>query len=440
MQHERFHYKNLEEIKAKADELKVHIPLSQNTDILNQEVTFGNVTLKNRLGIAPLEGADGLSDGSPSELTLRRYLRYARGGSGLIWIEAVAVAPEARCGTKQLMLTADTLESFKKFTELIKDAGMKANGFAPYLVIQAHHSGRYSSPQGIPAPLIAYRHPECDKGLPVDDSCIVTDDYLKKVEEEFADFALLAKKAGFDAVDVKCCHGYLLTELTSAYQRPGLYGGSFENRTRLLRNSIAASKVHEDDRFLVTARIGIYDGLAWPYGFGVKEGGDASPDMEEPIRLVRSLYTDYGVPMVNLTVGNPCVYKHINRPYDNGVYIPDEHPLYGMARISSLIGEVKKAVPEMFISASAPSYMRQYAGFYTAGAVQEGLLDHMLFGRMAYANPDFANQIACAGQIDPDKTCVACGSCEALIGGGKPTGCVVRDSEVYLKYFKELKK
>ena len=280
MQHERFHYKNLDEIKAKAKELQLHIPFAQNTEILTQEVSFGNVTLKNRLGIAPLEGADGLIDGSPSELTLRRYLRFARGGAGLIWIEAVALAPEARNGLHQLMLTKDTLENFKKFTAAIKEAGMEANGFAPYLVIQAHHSGRYSVPQGTPTPLIAYRHPVCDKGMPVDDSCIVTDDYLKKVEEEFSEFALLAKQAGFDAVDVKCCHGYLLTELTSAYQRPGLYGGSFENRTRLLKNSIAASKVYEDSEFTVTARIGIYDGLAWPYGFGVKEGGDAAPDIQ----------------------------------------------------------------------------------------------------------------------------------------------------------------
>lgn len=440
MGHERFHYRNLEEIKEKARKLGVHIPFSQNTELLTKEVSFGNVTLKNRLGIAPLEGADGLADGSPSELTLRRYLRYARGGSGMIWIEAIALAPEARCGTKQMMLTKDNLDNFKAFTEAIREAGMQANGFAPYLVIQAHHSGRYSAPGGKAAPLIAYRHPVLDKGMDIDDSCIVTDDYLKKVEEEFAEFALLAKEAGFDAVDVKCCHGYLLTELTSAYERPGMYGGSFENRTRLLRNSVQAAKVHETKDFMVTARIGIYDGLAWPYGFGVKEGGDSTPDMDEPIRLVRSLYEDYGVSMVNLTVGNPCVYKHMNRPYDMGAYIPDEHPLEGMARISACIGAVKKAVPEMFISASAPSYLRQYAGFYTAGAIEEGLLDQMLFGRMAYANPFFANQIAENGMIDPAKTCVACGSCEALIGGGKPTGCVVRDGEVYLPYFKELKK
>ena len=142
--------------------------------------------------------------------------------------------------------------------------------------------------------------------------------------------------------------------------------------------------------------------------------------------------------MVNLTVGNPCVFKHINRPFDIGAYVPDEHPLCGIERISRLIGEVKKAVPGMFISASAPSYLRQFAASYTAGAVEEGLLDHMIFGRMAYANPDFPHQIAQLGDIDPARTCVSCGKCEELIGGGKPTGCPVRDTDIYLKYYREL--
>ena len=395
------------------------------------------MTLPNRLGVAPMEGGDGLSDGSPSEMTLRRYLRYARGGAGLIWIEAVAMAPEARNGLRQLMLTRDNLDTYRRFVSQVKAAGKEANGFEPYLVIQAHHSGRYSAPTGKSAPLIAYRHPVCDEGLPIDGSSIVTDEYLRHVEEEFAEFAYLSREAGFDAVDIKCCHGYLLPELTSAYLREGEYGGCFENRTRLLVNSVAAAQTYERENFLVTARIGIYDGPAWPYGFGVKEKGDETPDMTEPIRLVRTLY-DMGVKMVNLTVGNPCVRSHYNRPFDMGSYLPDEHPLFSLARGIRLVGEVKRAVPEMFVSASAGSYMRQFAGRYVAGAIEEGLCDHMLFGRMSYSNPDFPRQIAQLGDIDPMKTCVACQKCESLIASGRPAGCPIRDTEVYGPYLKDL--
>ena len=64
-----------------------------------------------------------------------------------------------------------------------KEAGRKANGFEPYLIMQANHSGRYSNPDNRPAPMIAYRHPQLEQYRAADDSCIVTDDYLKSLEE-----------------------------------------------------------------------------------------------------------------------------------------------------------------------------------------------------------------------------------------------------------------
>ena len=437
MMHQRFAYKSLNEIKEKAEEIKVHLPFADDTRVLRQEVSFGKTTLKNRMGIAPMEGADALPDGSPSELTLRRYVREAEGQSAMIWFEAISIVPEGRSSAHQMMLTSENLDNYKTFTAAIKEAGIKANGFTPYLVMQANHSGRYSNPQGRPAPMIAYRHPEYEKLRAADDSCIVTDDYLKSLEEKFGEAALLAKQAGFDAIDVKSCHGYLLAELLSAYQRQGLYGGSFENRTRLLKNGIASARTHEDSHFLVTSRIGIYDGYAYPYGFGVREGNGTVPDMEEPICLIRLLHEEYDIPMVNLTMGNPYVTTHITRPFDSGKYIPEEHPLYGVARMIRGIGEVKRAVSGMFISASAPSYLRQYSDLYAAGAIEEGLCDNMLFGRMAFANPEFPKQIMETGRIDEKRTCVACGKCGALIRAGKPTGCIVRDTDIYLKYYRE---
>ncbi len=437
MKHERFSYRSREEILEKASELGVHLPLAETTNVLKKPLSFGNVTVPNRMGIAPMEGADALPDGSPSELTLRRYVREAEGGAGIIWFEAISIVPEGRSSAHQLMLTRDNLENYKVFLNAIREAGVKANGYAPYLIMQANHSGRYSNPEGKPAPMIAYRHPEYEKLRKADDSCIVSDDYLKSLEEKFGEASALAKEAGFDAVDIKSCHGYLLAELSSAYNRPGEYGGSFENRTRLLRNGIAAAKQHEDTHFLVTARIGVYDGYAYPYGFGVKEAGDASPDMDEPIRLVRILYGELGMPFVNLTMGNPYVTTHVTRPFDMGKYVPDEHPLYGVARMINGIGEIKRAVPEMVISASGPSYLRQYSDLFAAGAIEEGLCDHMLFGRMSFANPDFPRQVIENGRIDERKTCITCGKCGDLIRAGKPTGCVIRDSEHYMKYYRE---
>ena len=125
-----------------------------------------------------------MPDGSPSDFTLRRYVKEAIGGSAIIWFEAISIVEEGRSSKTQLLLAKENLEQYKVFTNTIKEAGIKANGFAPYLIMQANHSGRYSNPDNRPAPMIAYRHPELEQYRVADDSCIVTDDYLKGLEEK----------------------------------------------------------------------------------------------------------------------------------------------------------------------------------------------------------------------------------------------------------------
>ncbi len=437
MQHEKFHYKSLEDVKAKASELGVSLPFADDTHILAQPLTVRGVTFHNRLGIAPMEGADSTPDGSPSDYTLRRYCNQAAGGSAVIWFEAISIVEEGRSSRTQLLLTDQTLDAYKRFTATIKEAGLKANGYAPYLILQANHSGRYSNPDNRPAPMIVYRHPVLEQYRAADDSCIVSDDYLRSLEARFGYAAHLAKEAGFDAVDIKSSHGYLLAELLSGFTRPGPYGGSYENRTRLLKNAIRAAKAEETERFLITSRLGIYDGYAWPYGFGVREGGGLEPDLTEPTRLVRELYHEEGLRFLNLTMGNPYATTHVTRPFDAGKYDAPEHPFEGLARMIRGIGAVKQAVPEMTVFASAPTYLRQYADLYAASAVEQGLCDGMLFGRMAFADPDFANEIILHGRIDPKRVCMTCGKCGDLIRAHKPTGCVVRDPKTFLPFYKE---
>ena len=261
MPHQVFSYHSVREIQEKAEALGISLPFAEDTGALLQPAEFHGVTLPNRMGTAPMEGADSEADGSPSALTERRYLREAAGGSAVIWFEAVSIVPEGRSGAHQLYIHPGNTDAFRRLNEKLKEEGLRKNGFAPYLIMQANHSGRYSNPLGKPAPLIAYRNPICEKLRPADDSCIVSDDYLKELEEKFGEAALLAREAGFDAVDVKACHGYLLMELLSAYTRPGAYGGSFENRRRLLLNTVRAARAQEAKDFRVTARISIYDGF-----------------------------------------------------------------------------------------------------------------------------------------------------------------------------------
>lgn len=432
-QHEKFHYRTLEEVKARCSELGITLPFADDTSALAEPLKVRNITFSSRVGSAPMEGADSTPDGCPSEMTLRRYRKIAEGGAAIMWFEAISVVPEGRSSKTQLLITKDNVDDYRRFTDELKEAGLKKNGHAPYLVMQANHSGRYSNPDNKPAPLIAYRHPYLEQFRAADDSCIVSDDYLKRTEENFGEGARLAKEAGFDAVDIKSCHGYLFQEVASAYTRPGLYGGSYENRTRLLKNSIRAAQVYEDDSFMVTSRLGIYDG--YPEGGGFGQKSDGTQDLSEPIRLVKEL-KEMGVDMIDLTMGNPYVTTHVTRPFDMGKYPPEEHPFEGLYRMITSIGEVKKAVPDIVILASAPTYLRQYSDLYTAGAVEMGLCDGMLFGRMQFADPDFANEIV-SGRLDPKRICLTCGKCGDLIRSHKPTGCVIRDNETFMPYYRE---
>ena len=413
------------------------LPFSEHTGVLNQPLQTGTKVIPNRLACQAMEGCDGTPGGSPDELTIRRYDRLARGGAGLIWFEATAVMEEGRANPRQLYIHDDNLDNYKRQVEAIKEAGLQANGFEPVVIMQATHSGRYSKPAGVPAPLIAYNNPIFEKDNPIDPSRIVTDDYLDQVVEALIHGAELAEQAGFDGVDIKCCHRYLNSELLSAYEREGRYGGSLENRTRLLREAIQGAKARCSRKFLVSSRLNVYDGFPYPYGFGVAKDGSTDFDPTEAIWLLQQL-RDSGVELLNITMGNPYFNPHVNRPYAQGGYEPPEHPLQGVARMLNGTALLKQAVPEIKILCSALSYLGVAAPHVAAAYVERGGFDLAGFGRTVLAYPDFARDILDGGEMKKEKICVCCSKCTQIMRqpGGTP-GCVIRDRDVYQPIYRE---
>ncbi|MHC1693835.1 MAG: flavin oxidoreductase/NADH oxidase [Eubacteriales bacterium] len=437
MDFEKFNYKSLDDIKDKLNELGVTLPLSENIGALFNPITVEGHTLKNRIAVQPMEGCDSTYDGSPQELTHRRYKRYAEGGTSLIWLEAIAVSHESRANTKQLFINRKNLDSFKSLAEDIKQTGMKANGWAPLLICQATHSGRYSKPEGVPEPIIAFNHPLFEKDNPIPKDRIATDDYLKAQEEKFGETAWLLQQAGFDGVEVKACHRYLFNELMAAFVREGDYGGSFENRIRIIVNSVKSAQARTSSPFIVTSRVNLYDGFPYPYGFGVPQNGSLNPQLEESVRLVDVLHNTLGLKLLNFTIGNPYVNPHVNRPYDKGGYIPPEHPLEGVARMFHCIGHVTSHFKDLVSVSSAHSYLRHFSPYLAAGAVESGVSCVAGFGRLAFAYPSFPNELKAEGKLDSRKCCVACGKCSQLMRAGSVAGCVVRDTEIYLPLYRE---
>lgn len=435
MQHEKFHYQSLQDVKETMGRLGVSFPLSENIKVLGEPFTVAGRTVPNRIAIQPMEGSDSTPEGRPSEYTKKRYERFAKSGAGLIWLEATAIVPEGRATPGQLYITQDKLDDFKRLVEEIRETARRENGVEPLIILQATHSGRYSKPHGYPEPIIAYNNPLFEKDKPIDASRIITDDRLRELEELYGEVAKMARQAGFDGIDIKCCHRYLNCELLSAYTRPGNYGGSFENRTRFLRNAYASAKAAAGKDLIVTSRMNIYDGFPYPYGFGVAEGKGTEPDMTEPKRLVGMLM-EQGLELLDITIGNPYVNPHVNRPFDMGGYVPPEHPFEGVARMYQCTGEIAKAYPELKIISSGVSYLRQFSGNLAAGAVEQGYCTMAGFGRESFAYPGFVQDLLQKGEMDPKKCCIACGKCAELLRGCFPAGCVVRNPE-YLEIYRK---
>lgn len=437
MDFKEFNYQSVEDFKGEIKEMGLNIPFSNNLDALSKQVKIGSFTLPNSLAINPMEGTDGKLDGSPDELTIRRYERFSKGGAALIWFEAVAVVPEGRTSPRQLWIRKDNLSQYQKLCGDIMENSHRASGFTPLLIMQLTHSGRFSKPEGKPAPVIAAHNPYLDPRMNIDESYpVISDSELEQLEDKYVEAAVLAKEAGFHGVDVKCCHRYLNSELASAFTRKGKYGETFEGRTRFLLNIVKKIKDRLGNDFIVTTRLNIYDGIPYPYGFGVDKEDYLKPDFTEPILLVKELQK-LGMPVINLTMGTPYYNPHVNRPYDKGGYIPPEHPLEGINRLINGIGEIQKNVPDIAVVATGYSWPREFAPFVAAGVLEKGLATMIGFGRQAFAYPDFAKDILSGEGLDRNKCCIACGKCVEIMRAGGTTGCVVRDSKVYAPIYRE---
>ncbi len=440
MPHQPFHYRSLADLEQEIDELGLNLPLSKGLSALARPVTIGGRVAPNALAVQPMEGCDGTPDGRPDTLTVRRYVRFAAGGAGLLWFEATAIAPEARANPRQLLLVKDTAPAFARLHEIALAEAQRIYGssFRPFTVIQLAHSGRYSRPLEHPAPIIAHHDGLLDEalGLP-EDHPLISDGELDRLQDRYVEAARLAVQCGFDGLDIKSCHRYLISELLAAHTRPGKYGGSFENRTRFLLETVGRVRA-EVPGAQITLRLNVYDGHPYPWGWGVDREDPAKPDLTEPLQLI-GLLQDMGVSLINVTAGNPYYTPHINRPFDQNViggYTPEEHPLAGVARLIDLAGQVKTAYPDLVVLGSGYSWLRQYAGHAAAAAVGEGRADIIGWGRGAFAYPDFARDLLQRGELAAERCCIACSRCTQIMRDHGRSGCVPFDREVYAPIFR----
>ncbi|TFG71596.1 MAG: NADH:flavin oxidoreductase [Anaerolineales bacterium] len=420
-------------------------PLAQPLQLRN------GFTIGNRFCVLPMEGWDGTSAGFPTELTVRRWQRFGLSGAKLIWGgEAVAVQPDGRANPNQLMINAQTLGALTDLREALRAEHKAHCGSTDDLLIglQLTHSGRFARPniKTLLEPRILYHHPMLDTKFGTDPELpIITDAYIHNLIETFIRSAKLAQQAGFSFVDIKHCHGYLGHEFLSAYDRPGIYGGCFENRTRFLREIVAGIRA-EVPGLEIGVRLSAFDFVPFrPGSDGIGEptplpdgtyrncfGGDGTGlgiNLDEAY-LFLDLLANLGIELVNITAGSPYYNPHIQRPAlfpPSDGYQPPEDPLVGVARQIQTVAQLKAYRPDLVFVGSGYSYLQEWLPNVGQNAVRNGKVDFVGLGRMVLSYPDMAADVLAGKELDRRRICRTFSDCTTAPRKGLVSGCYPLD-------------
>jgi 2,4-dienoyl-CoA reductase-like NADH-dependent reductase (Old Yellow Enzyme family) len=442
-------------LDLQADDTILKAPESPLAD----PVSYGDRTIGNRFAIHPMEGWDGEADGNPSENTIRRWQNFGRSGAKFIWGgEAVAVRAEGRANPNQLIASENTKSGLGSLRDALLSAHQEHVGDPSDLLLglQLTHSGRFCRPNSKALePRIVYRHPLLDAKFGItDNSPVLSDDEIRGIVRDYHSAAKMAADLGYDFVDVKHCHGYLGHEFLSAFTRPGPYGGSFENRTRFLREIVDGIR-SEAPGLDIGVRLSFFDvvpyrpnpnltvgrklgpGIPEPfdehvpyrYAFGVDPDAPASSDLDEPFRFLQ-LLQDLGIRLVNLSAGSPYYNPHIQRPAfypPSDGYQPPEDPLVGVARQLDAVSKAKKRFPDLLIVGTAYSYLQEYLPHVAQHEARSGRVDFVGLGRMVLSYPELPLDVLQKGTMAKRLICRTFSDCTTAPRNGMISGCFPLD-------------
>jgi 2,4-dienoyl-CoA reductase-like NADH-dependent reductase (Old Yellow Enzyme family) len=456
--------KDAEHFRAHLRSLGVSIPCDDHVTAgtespISREIVLGDIKIGNRIAVQPMEGWDGTADGNPSETTVRRWRRFGQSGAKLIWGgEAVAVCQAGRANPNQLVIAPHTKKGLAQLRTALIEEHRQTTGSDDGLLIglQLTHSGRFCRPnrKDRAEPRILYRHPILDRRMGLAADCpLLTDSEIQSIIDDFVRAAQIVRELGFDFVDVKHCHGYLGHEFLSAREREGDYGGSFENRTRFLKEIVEG--IHSNAPGLgIGVRLsafdlipfqpdpkqsvngkpgpGIPEDAALPYhsGFGVNQNRPTEPDLSEPERFI-ALLQDLEIRLVNITGGSPYYNPHVQRPAlypPSDGYLPPEDPLVGVARQTGITRELKRKFPEMVFVGSAYSYLQDFLPHVAQAAICEGWVDSVGLGRIVLSYPEILWDAMNGAPAQRKRVCRTFSDCTTAPRNGLPSGCYPLDA------------
>lgn len=434
--------------RAVAPELDADEVLLGADGPLGREIEIAGRRLANRFAIHPMEGWDGTAGGLPTVHTLRRWRNFGRSGAKLIWGgEAFAVQEDGRANPQQLYLN-DGVDVAGGLAQLLAElrAGHSAVGEDPsglFVGLQLTHSGRFARPDKA-APRIAWHNPRLAGRFGVSaDMSPLSDGELEGIAARYVRAATVAHAVGFDFVDVKCCHGYLMHELLGATGREGPYGGSFENRTRLFRGIIEGIR-SACPGLEIGVRVSIADiaphapdpesqigqpSTSPPGGFGVDPADPIGIDLSEGRRFL-ALLQELNVRLVNLTLGSPYTCPHLQRPAaypPSDGYQPPRDPLCEVATHIEVARACSAAFPELVFVGTGYTYLQQWLPHVAQHEVGGGHVDFVGLGRMALSYPELPLDVLRGNSLARKKICRTFSDCTTAPRNGLLSGCYPLD-------------
>ncbi|GLK86084.1 NADH:flavin oxidoreductase/NADH oxidase [Ancylobacter defluvii] len=330
-----------------------------------------DVTLRNRIALPPMCQYRAV-DGVTNQWHQIHYPGMARGGAGLVVVEATAVSPEGRITPGCTGLWNDAqVEGLAQIAASIKAAGAVPG-------IQIAHAGRKASanlpwegddhiPDGDPRgwPTIAPSAVAFGGGLPKLPRAMTLDD-IARVKADFAAAARRALAAGFEWIELHFAHGYLAQSFFSrgANQRTDQYGGDFAGRSRFLLETLAAVREVWPENLPLTARFGV-----------IEYDGNDEETLAESIDLAKA-FRDGGLDLLNVSIGFSTI---------------DGRTPWAPAFLAPVAGRVRREAALPVASAwclDAPQDVER--------AVADGQMDIVMIGRAHLANPHYPYQLALA--------------------------------------------
>lgn len=374
--------------------------------ILWEPVKIGALELKNRFVVPPIVPNYSLDNGYPSERTMSYYEEKAKGGWGLIILEATFIDKGGMSFETLGLFEDEQIEPMSRLAQTIQKYGAK-------VIPQLLHAGRQSTTEilgGIkpmaPSPLPCPLDDEVPREMTVED--------IKKIVKAYGDAAYRAKLAGFDGVEIYSAHGYLIAQFLSHYsnKRVDEYGGCLENRLRFLLEIIADVKLKCGNDFPITARISGDEFV--PGGRGIEETKAIAIAMEKA-----------GVHMIGVSA---ALYSNPNWDAWTKTITPmNDKP----GLLLDLAAEVKKVVSIPVMAANRLNEPR-----IAEAAIRSGKADLIGMARGSLADPELPNKVK-HGKLDEIRFCIGCNQgCMERLFQFEPIKCMVNPT-LGFEYLKE---